>query len=286
MRFAAIRNLLLSLVVLGAAGAIIGAGTGTFALFNAVTTSTGNTFSSANITFADVMNFNGANAGTTCTSTSGATASGTGCTTALGSLATMVPGDSKVGTVRFTNSGNVTVSVAMAVSDAVSNVLTSTAIGTAATSPSSAGLGLLIFQCTTSGGVDQNCKATDTTGKLLPVYYSTCNSGSAISLASPGAGLPVSTSTFNTTSLTDNGIKVVGSSTVTCYGGNTTTAFASLNGTSNSITLASTLAPSGNLSLAVLVYFPPSTSSASFQNLSGNSVTYTWTATQIAGTSQ
>jgi predicted ribosomally synthesized peptide with SipW-like signal peptide len=273
MRFSTLRNLMLSMLVLGVAGSV--AGVGTFATFNATTTSTGNTFSSANVTFRDILNGNGANV---CTSTSGGTAAGAGCTTALGTAATMVPGDTKYGTVVLTNQGNVSVSAGLTVTDSASNVLTSTAIGTAGTSPVSAGLGLFILECTTSGGTDEDCTATDATGKFK-VIYGSCTG--AVTTLTPNGGLPVTSSTYNTTGLLDNGlnVKTGASSNTECWGGNTATALNAL----TSISLVNPLATSANLSLAMVIYFPPSTSTASYQNLSANSLTYNWIATQLPG---
>jgi predicted ribosomally synthesized peptide with SipW-like signal peptide len=261
---------MLSMLVLGVAGSVVGVGT--FATFNASTTSTGNTFSSANITFADVLN--GGGSGNTCTSTSGAAASGSGCSVALGTLSTMVPGDSKFGTVVLTNSNtsNVAVSVALSVTDSANNALTNTGIGTAGATATSAGLGLLVFECQNSASVDENCTTTDPSGKVKVLYGSCSGSPATISTA-----LPIATTTFSITSLTDNGIKV---GSTECYGGNTTTGLAA----ASNLSLSSSLAVNTNLSLFQLVYFPPSTSSSTLQNLSGNSLTYTWTASSLAGT--
>ncbi|HLG70855.1 MAG TPA: SipW-dependent-type signal peptide-containing protein [Chloroflexota bacterium] len=268
-RLQTVRNLMLSMLVLGIASSVVGVGT--FATFNASTTSTNNTFSSATISFQDVLNAGGA--GNTCSSTAGAAATGSGCTVALGSLSTMVPGDSKFGRVVLTNNSNVAVSVALSVTDSASNALTTTSIGTAGTSPTSAGLGLIVLQCQTSGGADESCGATDASGKVKILYGSCTGNPATISVA-----LPLATTSFSTASLTDNGIKV---NTTECYGGNTGSGLASISNAS----LSSSLAVSGTLSLAHLIYLPPSVSSASMQNLSGNSLTYTWTASSLAGTS-
>ena len=264
MRFTTLRNLLLSMIVLGIAGSVVGVGT--FASFNATVTSAGNTFSTASITFSDTPN-----GGSACTSTAGGT---TSCTTAVGSLAGMVPGDSKFGTVVLNNGGTVAVSLAMSVADASPNALTTTSIGSASSSPTSAGLGMVLLECTNSGGTDEGCLSTDGSGKVKVLYGSCTGSVTTISTA-----LPITTSTFSTTSLTDNGIKVNGTE---CWGGNTG---AGISTAVSNLSLSSSLATSGNVSLAVLIYLPSSVSSSTLQNLSGNSLTYTWVATQLAGSS-
>ncbi len=102
------------------------------------------------------------------------------------------------------------------------------------------------------------------------MLYGSCT-GSVTTIST---ALPIATSTFSTSGVTDNGINVGGTK---CWGGNTSSAINGLSG----ISLSSSLATSANLSLAVLVYLPPSVSSSSFQGQSGNSLTYTWTATQL-----
>ncbi len=281
---------MLSLLALGVAGAIVGGGT--FASFSAITSSGSNTFSTAGINFQDAIGVN------LCTSTLGGTASGTGCSTAVGTFTSMIPGEQQFGTVKLTNqtSSTATVTVALGIADAGgSNGLTNTGSGAVGSASSTVGLGLLVFECTNSAGtVDEDCTTTDATGKLQLVYGS-CGGTTSFTpqhyLGTPPVltnGLPVGTITFTTSGVTDNGVKV-GSGATSCYGGNGSTG---LDGLSSVSIVASsgtpTVAGVNSLgigktdSLTMLVYLP-ATSDSTKANITNSNLTYTWTASQLAG---
>src|SRR5579862_5883397 len=115
MRSKTLRNLMLSMLVLGVTGSVVGVGT--FATFNATVTSTGNTFSTGNFSFAMTET------GGTCTDVAGATVTGTcaGVLTNLnaGPISNMVPGDSWLSYSTLTNNAASTgaVTVTLALSD-------------------------------------------------------------------------------------------------------------------------------------------------------------------------
>ncbi len=284
MRFTTLRNLMLSMLVLGGAGAVIGAGSGTFAQFNAVTTSTGNTFSSAAITFSNTT------AGGTCTSTAGAAA--TGACTQMATLGSMVPGDSKTMLTTLTNGGNAGVSVGLAVADAASthdNIVTS-GIGAAKnTPPGTYGLGLVIFECRDGSHNDVACSSANV-AELYTVYGACGASGSPSANAVVTQAGAFSASRVNTTNLTDNGINVGTGSNGVCYGGNTA---AGISSATPSIVAATGAPTAGNTNplatnktdnLAIVVYLPY-TADNTTQNKTTPNLTFTWPATQRAGAS-
>jgi hypothetical protein len=279
MKMTTVRNLMLSMLVLGAAGSA--AGLGTFAQFNASTTSTGNTFSSAAVTFSST------NTGGTCTSTNGATATGTCSTTTT--LGTMVPGDSKLGTTILTNGGNVSVKVDLGIVDTANSsagtALTTNSIGAKAnTTAGTYGLGILVFECRLhSTSADAPCTGGSSALDLYTVYGDCGGTNTVIS----SIGNQLLASLINTTGVTDNGIKVSGT---TCYGGNTGAGIHNLSipivALSGAPTAGNTspLATTKTDSLGILVYLPYPANNT-LQNITSTNITYTWTATQIAGAS-
>lgn len=268
-----IQKILLTMLAVGVAGSVVGAGT--FATFNAVVTNSGNTFATGFISFKSV----GTNG--TCESLTGGTASGTGCTTAFATLSSMKPGDTKYGHIVLTNeTGSLTVTPSLTISDTTPTALTTAANGIGGAGSSSAGtatqtapnLGVLIFQCTaTTGGADTDCAGT--TAKTLIPVYGTCASNPATTAAAiattdivPGA--------------TNNNVTV---RSVSCVGGNTATAAYPLT-VSDLLPSSGTLAANGTDSLAVIVYLPTPASSSTLQNLTAT-LSFAFTATQQAGTS-
>jgi len=288
MKFKTVRNLMLSMLVIGVAGSIVGVGSGTFSLFNAVTTSESNTFTSASVTFSNTTN------GGTCTSTAGAAATTAAACTAstsyTGQLATMVPGDSKTMTTTLTNGGNVSVTVTLGVAEnSGSNSLTSNGIGTAgSTTAGTDGLGLLVFECRTSGHADVAC-GSGTVAELYVIYGSCGNSGSTSGNATVTQAGAFTSANVTSTGLNDNGVKVGTSTNGYCYAGDTTTALAGA-----SIPIVGTATPTvGNVApmaaaatdnLAMIMYLP-TIANNNLQNISSSSLNLTWTASQIAGTS-
>jgi len=282
---------MLTMLVLGAAGSVVGVGT--FATFNASVTSTGNTFSTGTISFSSTS------AGsTTCTSTNGATASGSGCSTALGTLASMVPGDSKFLTTTLTNSNSSTVPVTvnMAVTDASSGgttALDNKGINAAATSSAGPmGLGLAIFECQDTNGADIACSSSSM--QKLKVLYGSCAGG--VTTVSRSGAAAFATTDVSSASVTDNGLKLLGTSTE-CYGGDTgsgsNSGVANQNGTTSisivgSATPLTSLAANSAYNLLMLAYLPVP-SDDTVINIAGTNaspnLTFTWTASSLAGTS-
>jgi predicted ribosomally synthesized peptide with SipW-like signal peptide len=262
-----IRNLMMTMLVLGIAGSVIGVGT--FAQFNAVTNNPSNTFAAGQIVFSNTVG------STTCTGQSG-TSSGvaSGCATLVTIPSSMVPGDSKLGLFSLSNVSTSAraVTLAMQVSATASSALDANSIANTATS----GLGLLVFQCT-NGGSPVVCTNNPVT--LTQVYpsTSTCSPGS---IATAGGLTTSKISTLavsNTQSIQVNG--------VTCTGGNVTQASAqTIAGTDTVATGQTGLATGTTDNLATIVYLP-SVAGNSMSNLT-STLNFTWTATQVNGTSQ
>ena len=281
MKLNTLRNVMLSMLVLGVAGSVVGMGSGTFAVFNATTTSTGNTFSTASITFSNTT------AGGTCTSTAGAAATGT-CTATL-NRATMVAGDSKLGATTLTNGGNAGVTVSLGITDSGSDTISTTGIGAAKSTAVSDALGLLIFECLDGSGNDVSCSGS--VASLYTVYGSCGSSGSPATFASvTQAGAFTASNVTTNNGLSDNGIKVGTGTNGFCYGGNTAAGIKGLSvpivATSGSPTVAgaNSLATTKTDNLAIIVYLP-TTADNSAQNQTSTSYTLTYTATQLAGSS-
>lgn len=288
MRLNTLRNVMLSMLVLGVAGSVIGMGSGTFALFNAQTTSTNNTFSTASITFSNT------DSGGTCTSTAGATATGscTGATSYTTKASNMVAGDSKTAFTVLTNGGNASETVNLGITDAGSDAITATGIGTKGATTAADALGLLIFECRDSSHNDVSCSGS--VAELYTVYGScgTTGASNAATFATvTQAGAFTSAAVTTSNGLSDNGIKVGTASDGYCYAGNSGTT--ALKGLSVPIVASSSNPTAGNTNplaatktddLAIIVYLPV-TADNSAQNLTATSLTLTWTASQIAGTS-
>jgi hypothetical protein len=278
-----LRNVMLSMLVLGVAGSVVGMGSGTFAVFNAQTTSTGNTFSTASITFSNTVSGGG-----TCTSTAGAPATGT-CTATL-TRSTMVAGDSKLGTTTLTNGGNAGVTVQVVITDSGSDTISTTGIGAAKSTAVSDALGLLIFECLDGTGADIACSSASV-ASLYTVYGSCGASGSPATFATVTQAGAFSSSFVTTNNgLSDNGIKVGTGTNGYCYGGNTGAGIKGLSvpivasSSSPTVAGANSLATSKTDNLAIIVYLP-TTADNSAQAKTATSYTLTYTATQLAGTS-
>ncbi len=261
------------MLALGVAGSVVGVGT--FAAFTAVVTNSGNIFSTGFITF-DSTGTNG-----TCTSTNGGTASGAGCTAAFATLTNMKAGDTKYGHLVLTNhASSLTVTPSLSISDTTPTALTTGTTGIGGAGVSSAGtnsvtapdLGVLIFQCTaTTGGADTDCNGT--TAKTLIPIYGTC-------AANPTTTAAALATTDIVPGATNNNVTVRSQS---CVGGNTAAAAYPLSIT-DLLPSSGTLAAGATDSLAIIVYLPTPAASSTLQNLSSN-LSFAFTATQQAGTS-
>ena len=281
MKLNTLRNVMLSMLVLGVAGSVVGMGSGTFAVFNATTTSTGNTFSTASITFSNTT------AGGTCTSTAGGATVPANCTSTV-TRSTMVAGDSKLGTTTLTNGGNAGVTVSMAITDSGADSISTTGIGAAKSAAVSDALGLLIFECLGAGGVDVSCSGAVTS--LYTVYGSCGSSGSPAAFASVTQSGAFSASNITTSGVTDNGIKIGTSTDGVCYGGNTAAGISGLtvpivaSSSNPTVAGANSLATTKTDNLAIIVYLP-TTADNSAQNKTATNYTLTYTATQLSGSS-
>jgi hypothetical protein len=288
---------MLSMLVVGVAGSIVGVGSGTLSLFTAVTTSTGNTFTSAQISLSSTNN------GGTCTSTAGATATGT-CTAMPASFTALVPGSmrtffSTLTNVNSTNGGAFTVNLVITDTAGTHDNVVTYGIGTAgSTTTGTQGYGLLIFECRTAAHADTSCSG-GSVGELYTVYGSCGSSGSPSTFATVTQSGAFSSSNVASNGLNDNGVKIGTGTNGYCYGGNTGgsgSGIAGSAGTGPTIPIiASSGSPvvgNGSNSLAVaatdnlaMVLYLPYTADNTVQNKTNPNLTFTWTATQVPGTS-
>jgi len=260
-----VRNLMLTMLVMGVAGSIVGIGT--FAQFNAVTSNPSNTFATGNIVFS-----NQPNGGATCTGTSG-TNSGvaTGCATLVTIGSNMVAGDSKLGTLALGN----TSSSARAITLGLQVTGTGGVLENAVANASTSGLGLLLFQCQTSTGVPTACS---TNNVLLTQVYPTTGTCAPGTVA---GGL--TTSKISTTAVSNTASVQVNS--VTCTGGSVLTgSTVTVSGTDLVSAGTYGLATGTTDNLAAIVYLPSPAGNS--QASTSDTLSFTWTATQINGTSQ
>ncbi|HEU0166568.1 MAG TPA: hypothetical protein VFS62_02245, partial [Chloroflexota bacterium] len=221
MKFTTARNIMASMLVLGAAGSVLAVSNGTFSLFNATTQSSSNTFTTDDLQL-DVASCNEATAsGQTAGQTAG------GCD-ALMALPHMIPGDSKTFSYNLkNNSANAKFSLQLAVS--APSGATSTLLNTTAPNDSSSGggLGLLVLRCENSGGTPVSCASG--VSQVKPLYASCPSSNAAIAVS---GGVFDKTQVSVASTATDDSISIGGT---TCHAGNDGAAISSLNGTSNSL---------------------------------------------------
>ncbi|HLG70854.1 MAG TPA: hypothetical protein VK009_10560 [Chloroflexota bacterium] len=291
MKFTTLRNLMASMLVVGVAGSVIAVGNGTFALFNATTQNTSNTFTTDDLT----LNDNG------CTNKASTNAAAT-CTSLL-TLANMIPGDAKVGKFYIKNaSSKAAFSLTLTVTDAASGTQTvSTVAPNRASGSGGGGLGLFLFSCRNSSSAPVDC-TTGSPTKIVSIYATsgsnTCTAGTSITLAG---------STFDSTAVTvsptDESISING---VNCKPGNDATAIASLsnvaingpdtvtsNGTTNNNVFdffgTSTSGNYGIDQYGIIINLPGDAGNA-FAGGSSNSnsanLTLAWKATQVVGQAQ
>ncbi|GEM_PF-2141140 len=270
-RLDSLRNLMISLLLLGTAGTVIALST--FAQFNAVTTNGGNTFSTGLIEFTNVPN-----GGTVCTADSNGTSPAT-CN-ALISLSNMIAGDSAVGTLTVTNTTNSNgpVQLALSISSSSSN-----SIAANAPSGSSAGLGLLLFRCIGAGNFDQPSPCNTNAGQLYPLY-GTCTGTPTMGSSGFGSSQVASADTA------DANIVVGG---VACTPGNSATALNSVSSVSitgfdaipqpgSTGTPALGIAQGHSDDYAAVMYLPGQAgNNQSSAGTNTTTLTFAWTATGV-----
>ena len=285
MKGKTLRNLMLTMLVLGVAGSVVGIGT--YATFNATVTSTGNTFATGTFTFS-MTEYGG-----TCTDASGASSSGTCAAYLTGINAPFtgwVPGSSWLTYTTLNNASTSpsAVTATVAFSDSASNALTNNGVDSnSTTTQEAAGLGLVMFECQTNAGADVACNNASL--QKLDVIYGNCGGGAGTVLTRGLAGA-IATTDVTQPSSTDNGIKVFGTE---CYGGDNATPVTNngLNKLGSAVNIigtglpATTLAKNTSYNVLMLFYLP-NTASNSLAGLTGNSLTATFTANSVAGASQ
>ncbi len=272
MKFATLRNLMASMLVVGVAGSVIAAGSGTFALFNATTTNPNNVFSTNDLIFKNTPN-----GGSLCTAQATVSSGATPTCSTLVTLSNMVPGDSKLGSLTLQNGSTVTSpndGVTLSTSS-VTTTSSSTLDSTAFANSATTGLGLLVFMCETSGSADRPCTGNGSgTTTLVPVY-GTCSANPVTS------GVDVATTDISGASSSGNTLTIGGA---TCTGASVVTSAMNVAGfdTINSVTGA--IANGNSVHVAVVVYLP----GIAGDTVAGKSSTlsFNWTAQTVIGRSQ
>jgi hypothetical protein len=275
MKFTTLRNLMASMLVVGVAGSVIAVGNGTFALFNATTNNTSNTFTTDDLKLSQngCVNLASANSPQAC---------GT-----LITLSNMIPGDSRLSRFYVENTSNAAKFTLKLAVDATAG--TSTIDSTA---PSAGGLGLFIFRCLNGSSAPTACTGSVTS--VLPLYATNPGGGScnaAITLTGGPAAFGTSFITV-TQSQSDDSLTIGGGSTK-CQPGNESTAIGSLNSASaltiNGPDTGNVYAPVGaggtRDQLALIVSLPVPAGNT-LANKTATNLTMAFTATQVVGTAQ
>jgi predicted ribosomally synthesized peptide with SipW-like signal peptide len=273
MKLTTLRNLMASMLIIGVAGSVIGVGSGTFALFNATTNNTGNTFTTDDLTFSNTPN------GVACVASAKASSNPSQDCAALVTISNTLPGDSKLGLLTLNNgSAQANVNIDLAVTASPSTALDTTS----AANNASSGLGLLMFRCRNAGNT-ANQACTGVAATLLVPVYGTC--ASAVSIA---AATGVTSAVFGSARAADNQIPV-GDGGVLCTAGNTASGISSValptatvGGPDAFTDTTKGLAPGHTDNLAIAVYLPGKAGNT-LANLGPSTLKFAWNATQVVG---
>lgn len=269
MRTSMFTKFMLTMLVIGAAGTLLSAGT--FASFNAVTTNTAS-FATGAVSFTNNSN------GATCTSVAGATA-----TPACGTLGTAVtsmgPGDSLTGFVTLKNDGaastpsTLPITVGLTVADSVG----ASALHAAFSSGATSGLGVLIFRCL-NGAAEVACNTASTTLTLQPIYPASNACGGTNPTVNSGTGFSKTYVVANA----DNTMKIGGGTGVfqNCTGGTSTFTNFAIGGPDTTPAGAG-LNVNSTDNLAIVAYLP-ATAGNTTQAQAADTYTFTWTASDAA----
>jgi hypothetical protein len=271
MKLTTLRNLMASMLVIGVAGSVVGVGSGTFALFNATTTNTGNTFTSDDLQITDAVD-----GGSSCTGKA-STSSTTGTCDVIVTLSNIIPGDSKFGTFKITNaSSHAAFDLKLDITQhggSGGTVLDSNPAADA----TNAGLGLILFRCL-AGSTAVSCTSSSL-DTLHPIYGS-C--GGDITL---GTAQAFSTAILGPADTGSNKLPV-GSpvpGAANCTPGNTAAGISAV--TINPITGPDTAGHYnfGTADNIAAVVFLPGKSGNAVAGKSGTNLDFLWTATQVVG---